>query len=66
MASPKLATYAIYRGDELLDVGTRTELAERRGVKPDTISYYATPAYLRRRVHEERSLYVVRVDGTPE
>lgn len=37
--------YAIYKGDDLIIIGTRQECADELGVKPDTISYYCSPAY---------------------
>lgn len=37
--------YALYRGDEFVDVGTVQELAERHGVKPSTIRIMATPSH---------------------
>lgn len=40
--------YAIYKGDDLIIIGTREECAEELGVKLDTISYYCTPAYRRK------------------
>lgn len=40
--------YALYHGDEFVDVGTAAEIAERRGLKPATIAYYSQPSYLRR------------------
>lgn len=43
-----MALYALYKGDDLLDVGTAREIAERRGVKPSTIQFMATPAHKRR------------------
>jgi len=40
--------YALYRGDEFVAVGTARELARKRGVKPSTIRFMASPAYRRR------------------
>lgn len=40
--------YALYRGDEFIDLGTLRELSERLGKKPKTILCYGTPAYIRR------------------
>ena len=40
--------YAIYKGDEFIDLGTKKELAERLGVKVRTIEYLLTPAYRRK------------------
>lgn len=55
------ATYALYKGDELLDVGTLRELAERRGVKEETIYYYSMPAYQRRGLRNENRLLAVKI-----
>jgi hypothetical protein len=54
-------TYALYKGDRLLGVGTLQELAERRGVKPETIYYYSMPAYQRRGKANGNRLVAVRV-----
>ncbi|HFI0306354.1 TPA: hypothetical protein ACGOVM_002293 [Streptococcus suis] len=40
--------YALYKGDELLAIGTAMELAERFGVKVSTIHFYKSPAYIKR------------------
>ena len=55
------ALFALYKGDELLDVGTVREIAGRRGVKPGTIHYYAHPAYQRKGGGNNR-LLLVRID----
>ncbi|BAK15834.1 hypothetical protein SSIL_1411 [Solibacillus silvestris StLB046] len=36
--------YALYKGDELLAIGTLDELAEFRGVSRNTIYWYSMPA----------------------
>lgn len=36
------ACYALYHGDDFIDLGTAEELSERNGVQADTIRYYAT------------------------
>lgn len=41
--------YALYKGEALLCVGTAREIAQDQGVSVDTIRYYGTPAYKRRR-----------------
>lgn len=41
----KKQEYALYKGDEFIDLGTIEELAERMGVAPKTIRHYQTPAY---------------------
>ncbi|RVU73504.1 hypothetical protein EJK20_07670 [Lactobacillus xujianguonis] len=40
--------YAMYRGDEFVDVGTIKELAERSHLSPVTLRYRATPGATRR------------------
>lgn len=37
--------YAMYKGENLLGIGTRDELAKLHGVKKKTIHYYTTQAY---------------------
>lgn len=41
----KKQEYALYKGDEFIDLGTIEELAERMGVAPKTIRHYQTPTY---------------------
>lgn len=40
--------YALYKGDDCIAIGTIKDIAEKRGVKPDTIQYYRHPAYQKR------------------
>lgn len=44
----KCKEYALYKGDELLAIGTKKELADKFNVKEATITYYMTPAHLKR------------------
>ena len=44
----KEKVYALYKGDELLEIGTKKELAELLNVKVKTISFYGTPAYTKK------------------
>lgn len=41
-------TYAIYRGDEFIGVGTAEELAKIHGVKPETIQWLASSSARKR------------------
>lgn len=54
--------YVLYRGDEVVGVGTRKELAERLGVTEKTITGYGSPAYLRRVEDKDDVTRAVRVD----
>lgn len=49
----KEKTYALYKGDDLLAMGTKKELADLYGVKVETISFYNTPAYEKRTTSEK-------------
>ncbi|MBY5022162.1 hypothetical protein K6V64_09635 [Streptococcus suis] len=40
--------YALYKGDELLAMGTAKELASQFGVKVSTIHFYKSLAYIKR------------------
>lgn len=43
-----IAEYAMYKGDELLHIGTMDEIAKERGVQKRTIYFYSTQAYQNR------------------
>lgn len=40
--------FALYKGEEFIDIGTAKELAKNRKVKPEFIRYLSTPANKRR------------------
>ena len=40
--------YALYKGEELLRIGTLKEIAESENVKLETIQFYTKPVYKRR------------------
>ena len=40
--------YALYKGDDVIAVGTIQEIAAKTNVKPDTIRFYTSPAYEKR------------------
>lgn len=56
------ATYVLYRGDEIVDIGTAQEIADRRGVRADTIRFYGTESYRRRVKDSDDKLVAVRVE----
>lgn len=51
--------YALYRGEKILGIGTKKELAELLNVKVETISFYNTPAYTKRTSQEKGRRLVV-------
>lgn len=42
------ATYAVYKGDEFVAMGTAKELSKELGCKPDTIRWYTYPSAKKR------------------
>lgn len=40
--------YALYKGENLLHIGTIKEIAKAHGVKANTIRFYNTPCYKKR------------------
>jgi len=40
--------YVMYKGEDLLSIGTLDEIAEERGIDRETVRFYTTPAYGRR------------------
>lgn len=45
----KIKDYAVYKGDTLICFGTIKECAEHLGVQPETVKFYTTPTYKKRR-----------------
>lgn len=43
-----MTEYAIYKGENLLAIGTERQLAIELGVKIETIKFYRSPAYAKR------------------
>ena len=52
MANPA-KEYALYKGDKLLAIGTKKEIANQLGVKISTIGYYSRPSYAKRTSDEK-------------
>lgn len=57
--------YALYKGDELLSIGTIRKIAKEMGVKRDTIAYYKTPTY-KGRTSEEKGRRLVSLEDEKE
>jgi hypothetical protein len=60
----KLGYYAVYKGETMICTGTKKECAAHMNVLPDTIRYYASPAYSRRvkKRKSNNSIIVVRLE----
>lgn len=60
--------YALYKGEEFLDMGTKKEMAARRGVKVETMHYWSSKAN-KRRIESRKyqnALRIIRIDNTEE
>lgn len=55
-----MTEYVVYRGDEVLTIGTASEVAERLGIKPSTVRGYASQSHIRA-VSGRDALIAVRV-----
>lgn len=36
--------YVLYKGDDIVAMGTAEEIAEELGIKPDTVKWYSYPS----------------------
>ena len=54
--------YALYKGEELLAIGTIKEIAEQMEVKYRTIMYYKTPSQKKRAKGNSRILIPLEED----
>lgn len=48
--------FALYKGEELLAMGTKREIAKQLGVSASTVGYCGTPVYARRTSENGRRL----------
>ena len=58
----KRKIYALYKGETLLADGTTREIADKTGVRVETVRYYMTPAYQRRAKHIRNRRVLVSLD----
>lgn len=49
--------YALYKGEDIRHIGTIEEIAKKEGVLPETIKFYATPTYRKRRKNSKDNNY---------
>ena len=61
--SRKKYVYALYKGDEFIDLGTLEELAKKEGVKKHTILYYQTQAYKRKAKEDKNRRVLIKIEG---
>lgn len=52
--------YALYKGDKFIDLGTKEYLAKLLNVKKKTITFYSSPAQLKRT--KDNAYIVVKIE----
>ena len=56
--------YALYHGEEFLDLGTKKEISERTGISIKTLSFYMSISYKKRRKFNYDNCYVmIAIEG---
>ena len=55
------SVYAIYKGDDFIDLGTAEELSKKLGVKVNTIRYMATKAH-HKRATSDNWMVAIRIE----
>ena len=48
--------FALYKGEDLLIIGSIKEIAEKLGIKEESVKFYATPTYKKRTTENARRL----------
>lgn len=56
--------YALYKGEEFIDMGTKKELAKKMGWKPETVGFLASPSNLKR--VKKKGMLCIRVGTTKD
>lgn len=54
--------YALYKGDELIAIGTKKEIAEATGLKISSVAFYGTPSYRKNLKDDEDGLILIRIE----
>lgn len=57
----KIKEYTLYKGNDLLAMGTIQQIAEQMKVKDRTIKFYTTPTYKRRCKDSFKRLTIVKI-----
>jgi hypothetical protein len=55
---PSTKEYAIYYGDEFIDLGTASYLSEKFKIKKDTIMWYASPSGIKRQLKVNKRIII--------
>lgn len=58
----KERTYALYHGDEFIDMGTAKEIGKRNGMSPSQVRYYSYPSA---KIRSRNGYYSINMDRLP-
>jgi len=54
--------FALYKGDNLLIMGTIEEIAKKQNIKESTVSFYKTPTYKNRIAKSKNAKILIALD----
>ena len=54
--------YEVVRGYEVLAVGTTKEICEKLGIKKETLEFYRSPAYIKRRKNLDDCIMCFKIE----
>lgn len=57
-----LKDYALYKGDEFIDLGNIHELSQRQEISISSLRFYMTPAYKKRCPQNGNRLLLIAID----
>lgn len=55
----KRTIYAMYRGEEFIDVGTKKEIMKRQNLRSETFNFYNTKTYHKRIANKEDNRIII-------
>lgn len=58
--------FALYKGDEMLSVGTIKEIADEMGVREGTIRFYQHPTYQQRAKEPRNRRVLIKLEDDEE
>ena len=58
--------YALYKGDDFIDLGTIEELSRRLNIKKDTLYFYKSGVYKRRHIGGKNARILIEIEDDNE
>lgn len=58
--------YAVYRGDEFIDLGTLEELSKSLGILKRTLQFMKSPSYKKRMKNYEKFMIIYKIEEDGE